>query len=123
MPGISTRSSRAAPLRARLSFPVPDRTTLPPPARYAGYQHDGETESAAYVEASRGCLHVCRHCPVVPVYGGRFFVVPPETVMADIRAQVAAGARHVTFGDPDFLNGPGHALDVARRAARGVAGR
>ena len=70
---------------------------------------------AAYVEASRGCLHVCRHCPVVPVYGGRFFVVPADVVLADIRAQVAAGARHVTFGDPDFLNGPGHALDVARR--------
>jgi radical SAM superfamily enzyme YgiQ (UPF0313 family) len=115
VPGISTRASPATPLRARLSFPVPDRTTLPPPARYAGYHHDGATSAAAYVEASRGCRHVCRHCPVVPVYGGRFFVVPPETVMADIRAQVAAGARHVTFGDPDFLNGPGHALDVARR--------
>src|SRR5690606_37974493 len=52
--------------------------------------------------------------PVVPVYGGRFFVTPIETVMADIRAQVAAGAEHITFGDADFLNGPGHALRVAR---------
>ena len=42
-------------------------------------------------------------------------MVPADVVLADIRAQVAAGARHVTFGDPDFLNGPGHALDVARR--------
>jgi radical SAM superfamily enzyme YgiQ (UPF0313 family) len=113
--GVTTRALRAAPVRARLSFPVPDRTTLPPPARYAGYRHDGDTDAAAYVEASRGCLHMCRHCPVVPVYGGRFFVVPPETVLDDIRAQVATGAQHVTFGDPDFLNGPGHALDVARR--------
>ena len=115
VPGVTTRTSRAAPVRARLQFPVPDRTTLPPPARYAGYRHDGDTDTAAYVEASRGCLHLCRHCPVVPVYGGRFFVVAPATVLADIRAQVAAGARHVTFGDPDFLNGPGHAIDVARR--------
>src|SRR5439155_500251 len=32
----------------------------------------------------------------------------------DVRQQVAAGAAHVTFGDPDFLNGPRHALAVAR---------
>src|SRR5262249_37293774 len=49
-----------------------------------------------------------------PVYGGRFFVVPAETVLADVRQQVEAGATHVTFGDPDFLNGPRHALAVAR---------
>ncbi|HBH04082.1 MAG TPA: radical SAM protein, partial [Candidatus Rokubacteria bacterium] len=56
----------------------------------------------------------CRHCPIPPVYGGRFFVVPREVVLADVRQQVEAGATHVTFGDPDFLNGPGHALAVAR---------
>jgi len=115
VPGVTTRASRAEPVRARLSFPVPDRSTLPSPARYAAYRHDGYTDAAAYVEASRGCLHVCRHCPVVPVYGGRFFVVPADVVLADIRAQVAAGARHVTFGDPDFLNGPGHAIELCRR--------
>jgi len=48
------------------------------------------------------------------VYGGRFFAVPAAVVMADIRQQVAAGARHITFGDPDFLNGPTHALKLAR---------
>jgi hypothetical protein len=32
-----------------------------------------------------------------------------EVVMADIRQQVAAGAQHISFGDPDFFNGPGHA--------------
>ncbi|MEJ2750280.1 MAG: radical SAM protein [Anaerolineae bacterium] len=82
--------------------------------KYARYMHNGSTKLAGYVEASRGCLHTCRHCPVVPVYNGRFFIVPLETVLADIRQQVAAGARHISFGDPDFLNGPGHALKVAR---------
>jgi hypothetical protein len=67
------------------------------------------------VEASRGCLHVCRHCPITPVYQGRFFVVPAETVLADIRAQAAAGATHITFGDPDFLNGVKHSLRIVRR--------
>jgi radical SAM superfamily enzyme YgiQ (UPF0313 family) len=113
--GVTTRGSRADPLVTRLAFPVPDRTTLPSAARYASYRHDGATDASAYVEASRGCLHVCRHCPVVPVYGGRFFVVPADTVLADIRGQVEAGARHVTFGDPDFLNGPRHALELCRR--------
>jgi hypothetical protein len=67
-----------------------------------------------YVEATRGCLHTCLHCPITPVYKGRFFIVPPEVVLADIRTQVAEGARHITFGDPDFLNGPGHVLKIIR---------
>ena len=98
----------------RLDFPVPARTALPSLKKYAHVERDGRREPAAYVEASRGCKHLCRHCPIPPVYGGRFFVVPVETVMADVRQQVAAGATHVTFGDPDFLNGPRHALGVAR---------
>ena len=53
------------------------------------------------------------------MYGGRFFAIPTGTVLADVEQQVAAGVTHVTFGDPDFLNGPGHAL----RVARGLAGR
>jgi hypothetical protein len=35
-------------------------------------------------------------------------------VLADARAQIGAGARHIDFGDPDFLNGPKHALRIAR---------
>lgn len=112
--GVSTPTSRAAPHLARLQLPVPQRAGLPPLAQYARYAYNGENKVAGYAETSRGCLHTCRHCPVVPVYNGRFFVIPVETVMADIRRQVAAGARHITFGDPDFLNGPGHALKVAR---------
>jgi hypothetical protein len=66
----------------------------------------------AFVEASRGCKHLCRHCPVVPVYQGKFRVVPVEVVLADIAQQVRAGAEHVSFGDPDFFNGPTHAMKV-----------
>jgi hypothetical protein len=47
---------------------------------------------------------------VVPVYRGRFRVVQPEVVLEDVRRQVGAGAQHITFGDPDFWNGPAHAL-------------
>ena len=65
-----------------------------------------------YTEASRGCRHLCRHCPVVPIYNGQFRVVQPDVVLADIDAQVAAGARHITFGDPDFFNGPTHAMRI-----------
>ena len=96
----------------RLAFPVPSRGSLPTLDRYARLELDGERRVAGAVEASRGCLHACRHCPIPPVYGGRFFVVPAEVVLADVRAQVTAGARHVTFTDPDFLNGPGHALRI-----------
>jgi radical SAM superfamily enzyme YgiQ (UPF0313 family) len=97
---------------ARLAFPVPSRSALPSLKKYAHLERDGRLELTGYVEASRGCKHRCRHCPIPPVYGGRFFVVPRDVALADVRQLVAAGARHITFGDPDFLNGPGHARAV-----------
>ncbi|HEX6819870.1 MAG TPA: CUAEP/CCAEP-tail radical SAM protein, partial [Ktedonobacterales bacterium] len=112
--GLRTRKHDAAPVLARLSFLPPARDALPGPKCYARLVRDGQMVVAGYVEASRGCLHTCRHCPITPVYGGRFFVVPREVVLADIRAQVAAGVRHITFGDPDFLNGPGHTMAIVR---------
>ena len=98
----------------KLDFPLPHRRTLPALDKYARLERDGRLELTGYVEGSRGCKHRCRHCPIPPVYGGRFFVVPREVVLADVRQLVAAGARHITFGDPDFLNGPGHAMALAR---------
>ena len=103
----------------KLAFPVPRRGALPPLAKYAHLERDGRRELVGYVEASRGCRHACRHCPIPPVYGRRFFVVPRQVVLADVRQQVEAGATHITFGDPDFLNGPGHALAVARELHAG----
>ncbi|HXH06062.1 MAG TPA: CUAEP/CCAEP-tail radical SAM protein [Vicinamibacterales bacterium] len=103
----------------RLRFRVPDRAGLPPLARYAALRlPDGRQRVAGYTEASRGCKHLCRHCPVVPIYEGRFRIVPVDVVLADIRAQVAMGAEHITFGDPDFFNGPRHAVAVVTALAR-----
>ena len=94
---------------------LPIRDGLPPLDRYARLDRgDGQYAVAGYVEATRGCKHRCRHCPVVPLYQGRFFAVPEDVVLADVAAQVQAGARHLTFGDPDFLNGPTHALRITR---------
>ncbi len=103
----------------RLSFEIPDRTGLPAIEKYAhliipgdGYRVVGSTE------ASRGCKHLCRHCPIVPVYNGVFRVVPREIVMEDVRRQVAAGAQHISFGDPDFFNGIGHAIPLVEEFHR-----
>src|SRR6266478_3403637 len=97
----------------RLRFEVPDRAGLAPIAKYAhlivpgdGYRIVGSTE------ASRGCKHLCRHCPIVPVYKGVFRIVSRDVVLEDIRRQVAAGAQHITFGDPDFFNGIRHAMEL-----------
>jgi radical SAM superfamily enzyme YgiQ (UPF0313 family) len=118
-PGPVTGAARtpaapsASPLLPRLQLRVPDRSGLPPLNRYATLQlGDGRARVAGYTEASRGCRHLCRHCPVVPIYQGQFRVVQPEVVLADIDAQVSAGAQHITFGDPDFFNGPTHALRI-----------
>lgn len=97
----------------RQDFLVPHRASLPGLEQYAHLVTEtGEHRQVGYTEASRGCKHLCRHCPIVPVYGGRFRIVQREVVLADIRQQVQAGAQHITFGDPDFFNGPGHAIPL-----------
>lgn len=96
----------------RLQFRTPERAGLPGLESYAKLRINGTAKIAGYTEASHGCKHLCRHCPVVPVYRGAFRIVQPEVVQEDIRRQVAAGAQHITFGDPDFLNGPTHALRI-----------
>ena len=112
--GVHRRGQPAGPVLKRLQFPVPSRHGLPGLEKYARLERDGARALVGYVEASRGCLHMCLHCPIPPVYGGRFFVLPREIVLDDIRRLVRSGASHITFGDPDFLNGPGHSLAIAR---------
>jgi len=127
--GVSSAGSIVPPILKKISgpfrtstqntsdeavFPTPTRTGLPILSEYARLEYQGQEHVVGYVEASRGCLHTCLHCPIVPVYQGRFFVFPAPVVLEDIRQQVNAGARHITLGDPDFLNGPGHSLSIVR---------
>jgi radical SAM superfamily enzyme YgiQ (UPF0313 family) len=98
----------------KLRFIPPDRSDLPALARYPGLRMNGATRVAGYTEATRGCKHRCRHCPVVPVYNGVFRVVQQDVVLEDARKQITAGAAHITFGDPDFLNAPTHAFNIVR---------
>ncbi|MXZ45663.1 MAG: radical SAM protein [Chloroflexi bacterium] len=97
----------------RQDYPVPDRAGLPALDRYAQLQTEHGFSVAGYVEATRGCAHQCLHCPVTAAYDGRLRLVAPEVVLADIDQQVAAGAAHITFGDPDFLNAVPHSLAIA----------
>ena len=110
------------PVVPRVRFLVPAREKLPPLSRYAALRSGTERRIAGYTEASRGCKHRCRHCPIVPVYEGRFRTVPSDIVLADVRMQVAAGARHITFGDPDFFNGIRHALAVVEKFSAACPG-
>jgi radical SAM superfamily enzyme YgiQ (UPF0313 family) len=112
--GVITRQHSAQPFLKRLDFASPSRDLLPTLDKYASLEHKGRLRTAGYVEASRGCLHLCTHCPIPPVYEGRFFALPLEVVLEDIRNQVRAGATHISFGDPDFLNGPTHSWRVVR---------
>jgi radical SAM superfamily enzyme YgiQ (UPF0313 family) len=96
----------------RGSFRPPARDLLPPLERYAHLALDGEERPVGYVEASHGCVHMCRHCPIPSVYHGRIRIVEAATVLEDIGRLVEMGARHITFGDPDFLNGRRHSLAV-----------
>jgi radical SAM superfamily enzyme YgiQ (UPF0313 family) len=96
----------------RLRFVPPDRSRFPALSSYATLNVSGASKRVGSTEASRGCKYLCRHCPVVPVYNGAFRIVQRDVVLADIRQQVAMGAEHITFGDPDFFNGPAHAMAI-----------
>ncbi len=97
----------------RLAFEVPDRSGMPAIGKYAHLVlPDGGFRLVGSTEASRGCKHLCRHCPIVPVYKGVFRIVSRDVVLQDIRQQVAAGAQHISFGDPDFFNGIRHAMEL-----------
>ena len=116
--GSSGNKSQTEPVvdLSAVLFQIPDRSKLPELSRYAHLVlPDGGRKVVGFVEASRGCKHLCRHCPVVPVYQGRFRIIPEDIISADIRNQIAAGAQHFSFGDPDFFNGPGHALRIVQK--------
>ena len=87
---------------------------LPPLEVYAQFENNGETRTVGYTETTHGCKHLCTHCPIPPVYNGKFSVVERGAVLAEIQEQVSQGATHITFGDPDFLNGPMHGLRILR---------
>ncbi len=102
----------AIPLLTRQQYATPDRRGLPSLDRYAKVRRADGEHAAGYVEATRGCAHSCTHCPITPVYGGALRLVQREVVLADIAQQVEAGARHITFGDPDFLNAVPHSMAI-----------
>jgi radical SAM superfamily enzyme YgiQ (UPF0313 family) len=93
---------------------LPARDLLPPLERYVRLAVDGEQRVVGSVAASHGCAHRCRHCPVPVVYDGRIRIVDVDAVVADAAQQIQAGAQHLTFADPDFLNGVHHSLRVVR---------
>jgi len=93
-------------------FLPPARELLPDLGHYAKLIDNGARLLTGNVEASRGCIHPCSHCPLPPVYGGKVTLVPEEVVLADIDRLVEMGARHICFIDPDFLNAPRHSLAI-----------
>jgi hypothetical protein len=109
--GAPVRLGRA---RAETSCAPPARDLLPPLQSYVRLAVGDELRLVGSVEASRGCAHRCRHCPVPVVYDGRVRIADEDAVLRDIGQLTGAGAQHITFGDPDFLNAPRHAMRVVR---------
>ena len=113
--GNGTVQSEPDTCLEKIAFIAPDRSTLPDLSKYANLVNvDGSTTVVGFAESTRGCKYHCRHCPVVPVYNGKFYVIPADIVLDDIRNKIKQGARHISVGDPDFFNGPGHALKIVR---------
>ena len=113
--GVSTSCVKSEPVLQRMPFLVPERQGLPDYSNYARFRDEhGKLHLAGSTETTRGCKYECLHCPVTSVYHGRFFVIPEDVVLSDIRNQVEKGVSHISFTDPDFLNGPSHAIKIVR---------
>jgi radical SAM superfamily enzyme YgiQ (UPF0313 family) len=93
---------------------VPYRDGLPGLENYARLLWNGTERLVGTVEATRGCHHRCRHCPVPVIYQGKTRPIAIDDVMADIDNLVDAGAQHIHFADPDFLSRPSHARRVIK---------
>ncbi len=113
VPGVVTQTGGQI-LYPRQTFLRPARHLLPPLDQYTRLSYRGKLHLVGYVEASRGCAHKCKHCPITPAYDGRVRIVQKEVVLADIEQLVEMGAQHITFGDPDFLNGVRHSMAIVR---------
>jgi len=112
--GIWTKNNYLSLYLGRPSYIPPARHLLPPLTKYARLITANGMKLVGNVETTRGCAHTCLHCPITPVYSGRLRIVPENVVMEDIRNLVKLGAEHITFIDPDFLNGIRHTLNIVR---------
>ncbi|MDH3217290.1 MAG: radical SAM protein, partial [Candidatus Krumholzibacteria bacterium] len=113
--GTERRARKHSPPRLQDKRPVlARRDGVPSLDHYTKLAMDDRYHPVGYVVTTRGCKHRCLHCPIPPIYKGRFYALPGEVVLNDIRQLVLAGAKHITFGDPDFLNGPQHARRLVR---------
>ena len=114
-PGVSIEQNRVMPNLARQEFVTPVRSLLPPLESYSKLiMPDQDRKLVGSTQTTRGCAHRCKHCPIPSVYEGRLRVVQEQVVLADIENLVAMGAEHISFGDPDFLNGVKYSLRVVR---------
>tara|TARA_Y100001970_G_scaffold16755_1_gene18865 strand:- start:2289 stop:3725 length:1437 start_codon:yes stop_codon:yes gene_type:complete len=98
---------------ARQKFFVPERKKLPNLNEYAKIQYRDNEKINGYIETSRGCAHICSHCPVTAVYQGKFRIIDQASILSDVDNLINQGAEHITFGDPDFFNAPKHSLKIA----------
>ena len=124
-PGRGARASRPdtprwrhgaarSPLLAKLQLPAaePRRPAVAQEVRASGARRSSWSSSATSRRAAAACT--CAALPHPARLRRALLHRPARGRPRGLRQQVAAGATHVTFGDPDFLNGPGHALAVAR---------
>ena len=91
---------------------IPNRDILPDISNYAHLVNGSSNLIAGSVETTYGCKHSCTHCPIPISFQGSFKTYNLEKILLDVENQVKSGAMHISFNDPDFFNGPMHALKV-----------
>lgn len=88
------------------------REALPPPGHVACRP---DSRGMAYLETSRGCPFRCTYCRY-PHLRRRMTFLPPDEVVARVRALQTLGAKEIRFVDPTFNAHP-QFREVVRRLA------
>ncbi len=91
---------------------IPNREIFPDISNYAHLVDGSNNLIAGSVETTYGCKHSCTHCPIPISFNGSFKTYSFEKIVNDVQNQVNQGAKHISFNDPDFFNGPMHALKI-----------
>jgi hypothetical protein len=96
----------------------PRRDLLPPLQQYKSLTLGSRSLVTGSLDTTVGCRHRCRHCPLPAIFNGRIQIHDLKAILDDVELLIDAGAEHLSFGDPDFLNAPAHSRKIVQEIHR-----
>ena len=97
----------------RMRFETPDRSGLPP-LNALRQMFDGKRIALPDIRRRAAAASIsAATVRLFPFTTGRSAWSRLTSCWPTSRQQVESGAQHITFGDPDFFNGPTHGMRIS----------